>query len=362
MKKGEIYFNREVDFLTGKPTKYVKMGIVQEERRSEDRKKEHQTGNPREITIQTRIIDTPNAKGLESSLHNRFNFRRIHGEWFVLTDEEIEFVKSFGEELKQEQIENLPYYESMKQAADKLSNGQTREATVQELRLASRATELSAQIVILEANKSIIRSQLIQSIPPDITEIPGILTIDQSRGSESFDKKRFMEENPELATTHQKVVDAKTSKTYIADYKISLKKADETLNELVKELPKENHQNRILDLITERTSEFEELHAKYLEYDRQLEFLNWEFQMIETEIKASIDDYFKITGVASWKRIISEETTDLDTDAIKALHPEVYKRYLVVSAPKWSVNISPFRAYPIKIEPIELKYPKFTHE
>lgn len=39
MKRGEIYFNREVDFLTAETSQYVKIGIVQEERKSEDRKR-----------------------------------------------------------------------------------------------------------------------------------------------------------------------------------------------------------------------------------------------------------------------------------------------------------------------------------
>ena len=39
MKRGEIYFNREVYFLTAETSQYVKIGIVQSERKSEDRKK-----------------------------------------------------------------------------------------------------------------------------------------------------------------------------------------------------------------------------------------------------------------------------------------------------------------------------------
>ena len=70
MKRGEIYFNREVYFLTAETSQYVKIGIVQSERKIEDRKKEHQTGNPREITIETRIENTPDALGLESTLQN----------------------------------------------------------------------------------------------------------------------------------------------------------------------------------------------------------------------------------------------------------------------------------------------------
>ena len=142
MKRGEIYFNREVYFLTAETSQYVKMGIVQEERKSEDRKKEHQTGNPREITIETRIEDTPDALGLESTLHNRFNARRINGEWFLLDSQEIENIKLVGLSLRDEQISNLPYYEKMEIANELLSNGLTRDASQEEKVLAERASQL----------------------------------------------------------------------------------------------------------------------------------------------------------------------------------------------------------------------------
>jgi hypothetical protein len=357
MKEGEIYFNCEVDFLTGKITRYAKIGIVQENRKSEDRKKEHQTGNPREITIHARILQTPNAKGLESSLHNRFNFRRIHGEWFVLNDEEIQLVKAIGEELKHEQIENLPYYESMQEANEKLSNGETRDATSEELHLAERAKELTSQISILDAQKSIIRSQMIQFMPAESTEIPGVLTIDQSTGSPTFDKKRFIAENPELVDKYQKVIPAKVSNKFSAAYKVNLKSADSALHKQVQELPKENHEFRMPNVQIDWTDELQSLHASYLDLDRELESVTWELNFVENKIKASIGDYAEVTGIATWKRALGEEKTDLDTDAIKQHHFAIYENYLLPAASKWSVHISPFRAYPIEIEPLEAKYP-----
>jgi hypothetical protein len=362
MKEGEIYFNLEFDFLSRKITRYAKIGIAQENRKSEDRKKEHQTGNPREIVIHARILHTPNAKGLESSLHHRFNFRRIHGEWFILNDEEIQLIKCMGEELKQDQIENLPFYHSMVEASKKLSNGEIREATTEESNWAQRANELSSLIAIIEGKKSVIRSKLMQFLPAEATEIPGIVTIDQSMGSQTFDKKRFIAENPKLVARYQKVIPAKVSSTFSATYKVNLKSADAELYKEVQILPKENHEFRKPNVQIKRTSELENLHATYLDLDRELEILTWELNFIETKIKASINDYYTVTGVASWKRSLGEEKMDLDIDAIKELHSDIYQNYMIPAASKWSVHISPFRAYPIEIEPIELKYPNFLLE
>lgn len=42
---------------------------------------------------ETLILKTPNSSGLESTLHKRFESKRKRGEWFLLTDDDIELIK-----------------------------------------------------------------------------------------------------------------------------------------------------------------------------------------------------------------------------------------------------------------------------
>ena len=56
MKKynsGEIYFIREIDYLTSQKTPFVKIGLVRysDKRDSWGRLYEHQTGNPRKLDL-----------------------------------------------------------------------------------------------------------------------------------------------------------------------------------------------------------------------------------------------------------------------------------------------------------------------
>ena len=347
MKRGEIYFNREVDFLTAETSQYVKIGIVQEERKSEDRKKEHQTGNPREITIETRIEDTPDALGLESTLHNRFNARRINGEWFLLDSQEIENIKLVGLSLRDEQISNLPYYEKMEIANELLSNGLTRDASQEEKVLAERASQLTGEISILEARKSITRSALLQSIDLHTTEITGILSIDKSKDSVIFNKAKFIAEHPEISQQYQKVKPAKMTANYSATYKMTLPRISKEINEEVKALPKELHDSRITNQGLDRSIELEVLHANYLEYDRKIEILRWELTFIEWKIKSSIYNYEKVVDLATWKRTLSPSSSELDVEAVKKHHPALYDSYMETKPGKWSVHINPFRPYPI---------------
>jgi len=41
------------------------------------------------------IIEVPNSKEAERRLHSLFDDKRLRGEWFALTDEDVEFVKQY---------------------------------------------------------------------------------------------------------------------------------------------------------------------------------------------------------------------------------------------------------------------------
>lgn len=80
---GEIYFIRERDLLSHGTTNYVKVGLVREkdDRGSEERLLEHQTGNPRELFIH-KVVKTPAVSAIEGLLHGLFAAHRVSGEWF----------------------------------------------------------------------------------------------------------------------------------------------------------------------------------------------------------------------------------------------------------------------------------------
>ncbi|MDF5715381.1 MAG: GIY-YIG nuclease family protein [Rhizonema sp. NSF051] len=53
-----------------------------------------QTGNPRRLGLGV-IIKTDNMTQTESQLHSQYQHRRVDGEWFVLTGDDIAELKSF---------------------------------------------------------------------------------------------------------------------------------------------------------------------------------------------------------------------------------------------------------------------------
>jgi hypothetical protein len=71
------------------PTQY-KIGISRN-----PRKRLHQitAGRPGAIRL-IAIIETPDAAALEIELHSRFKSKNISGEWFRLSDEDVQYIQS----------------------------------------------------------------------------------------------------------------------------------------------------------------------------------------------------------------------------------------------------------------------------
>ena len=89
---GFVYFMTERDLFGYPCGPYVKIGLVKgndDGRSSFDRRKEHQTGNPREIIIEAEVKTHAQVSTLESLVHQRLAKNRIHGEWFNFGEDGI---------------------------------------------------------------------------------------------------------------------------------------------------------------------------------------------------------------------------------------------------------------------------------
>ena len=88
---GELYFVGEEDLINGTLTPLVKIGHVREkeDRTSEERAREHQTGNPRHLRV-LHAQPSPAVREIEKVLHAEFAPRRIGGEWFHLPGADLE--------------------------------------------------------------------------------------------------------------------------------------------------------------------------------------------------------------------------------------------------------------------------------
>ena len=96
---GEIYFLREIDVLSGEKSPYVKIGLVELSRESSKRKKEHQTGNPRDLVLVSHF-KTECVRAVEKYLHWHYIEYGVRGEWFKFSDETLGGVIKYAEGLR----------------------------------------------------------------------------------------------------------------------------------------------------------------------------------------------------------------------------------------------------------------------
>ena len=106
---GEIYFIAEEPSMSTPPVR-VKIGLVRESksgRDSQDRLLDHQTGNPRKLKL-LEVVETARVSRVENSLHKRYADRRGIGEWFELSDSDLQAAIAECQDLATQQAVHLP--------------------------------------------------------------------------------------------------------------------------------------------------------------------------------------------------------------------------------------------------------------
>ena len=95
---GQVYFIHTIDQDSGESHGYYKIGIVRNQRDSEQRIKEHQTGNPHRI-VPYKILTTKAPMLIEGMLHAKYSGHQVSTEWFKFEDEMIDKVIAEAERL-----------------------------------------------------------------------------------------------------------------------------------------------------------------------------------------------------------------------------------------------------------------------
>ncbi|MBT60729.1 MAG: hypothetical protein CMA63_04155 [Euryarchaeota archaeon] len=125
--EGEIYCIREVDFISKNPTVYVKLGKTK--RDTNQRLKEHQTGNPRQETAEF-VFHTDMMSSLEKYLHYHFANDCVNSEWFVIdTPRVLSEVVPLIQSLAAEHALVRPTFDEWKAQTKTVNNGKTLVAT-----------------------------------------------------------------------------------------------------------------------------------------------------------------------------------------------------------------------------------------
>ena len=347
LKPGIVYFLRERDFLSGDLTRFCKIGLVAGDRTTEERIKEHQTGNPREIQEQC-SVETAAVDELETYLHARFAPWRIHGEWFLFSptqlDEAIEETRSRSQDIARVSAA-LGEVQRLKTEA---SSGPERPATKQEKATHAELIDIWSELNKIQAEREMLGFQL-KAAMSTAPGLEGVINVEVVTPSPVFDEGRFHKENEALFNDFLVNAEPKVSASFRLTAKPSKREWPIELAEQHAKLknlaPALDHPDFLSAVPATRDKSAERLHEKYLEKLRELSQLKFDANLLEGQLKAACGNHEGIQDVCTWKRELGKSRPLFDKTGFKKAHSKLFERYLIQKPPKVRVKVSPHRAY-----------------
>ena len=204
---GIIYFVQEKDLLGYSTPNYVKIGLVKDNeigRSGEDRKDEHQTGNPRPLYIAHSIATKASVSKLESLIHQKLALHRHRGEWFVKPNGEIDhFIKESNliNEQLQDQLKNDLKIEELN---SQVSSGEITKPSSEAQDIHTELLRVIQDKKEIETQKKIIELKLRLLSGSSNNSIEGVFQWIFKKESQRFDSKKFEKENPQLFEKYAK--------------------------------------------------------------------------------------------------------------------------------------------------------------
>ena len=348
LTSGNLYFIRDIDYLTGEIGNYVKIGIVTKDRTTEERIKDHQTGNPRGIHPIAEVKDVPFVERLETHLHYENNEQWIAGEWFLLNDIEVDSVVARAELLKAQQLTQKPIIEHVLLTLDKTpSNGTIKAADAACLNLEQQLIQLKGEINVLKAKIELSKFVFYTQLGAN-GSIEGVLRIKYAPGKYDFDKKAFEVAHPALYKkyTLPRPNAFKHNFNYTHSSSYSLNTIDPGLHASLKALDDTTYSASQLSGTMKRTKNLEQLHLEHLKLMKELKLKEYEQEMMEYSLKYLVGEHDGIEGICSWKRFFAPQTPEFNETEFKKAEPALYASFLTLPPKEiFSLEIEKCRPY-----------------
>ena len=321
---GLLYIIGEHDHH-GATTDLFKIGIVRDNdsaRSVEERLREHQTGNPRELDV-VHSATTPFVERIETLLHGQHATRRVGGEWFHLPDNTLaNVIMTSTSHIATAQV-MTPLVEHATELATITSNGEVMTADDHTRHLHAELHATRAQIRLCSTAIDHLTAQLLEAQRADQPRRPWV-TIEHKAPRRTFDKTAFASAHPTIY--EQYVIEQQTSKK---TFRVFTTKNEPAVPLAGSGLPSviDTHHTYGAD-----SHSGNEIHTAYLQV---LEFqapLIWREEQLDTELRVACADHDGIDGICTWKRATTT-TLGFDTERFKHDHPELYDTYTKTGEP-----------------------------
>ena len=338
---GELYFIRERDFQTKEISRYVKIGLVREkdDRASQDRALEHQTGNPRELMIY-RVIKTPAISEVENIVHGLFAPERVSGEWFDFTEDKLAEAIETAQNLADEAL----LYENEIKTAAKLSKVLSTQEIIKPSAeaLAWHGAFLRAEAIgkycaeFADGMRDVFREAIQRAEP-----VEHIAVMRERKDRKIFDPIAFELEYPDLYiqfTKRIKKIAPRLTWTRPKDFDKSISRLNPQLHAYGTSLEGLTEQARKGKVSKEL------LHKHYL---RLLGFgsrASWELDIAKANIQTICGDSAGIDGICKWSRV-EKETKSFDQAAFIEALPDIAEKFMRLESQSAALIIDPMQGY-----------------
>ncbi len=321
---GEIYFIRERDFLSNQKTNYVKVGLVREkdDRGSEERLLEHQTGNPRELFIH-KVVKTPAVSAIEGLLHGLFAQHRVSGEWFDFNPETLNRCIAEAEKFAREASDNISIIAEAARLKDVPSEAEVKSPTPQIEEYFRTYTEATFCLSECKSKALTIKDLYIKAAEEDEEDVNHLVEKQERKARVSLDKDALLSAHPDIygkymVSTHTISGRATFASVEYGETSMALlgPDTDDFMIEIQKAIEKVEDGEEKVDFL----QDFE------LELTQLTTAAEWLQEIAMANIKAFCGQASEVAGVLKWVR---KQTTKeaFDEKSFKENEPALYEEF-----------------------------------
>jgi hypothetical protein len=302
----------------------VKTGLVQdgEGRNSFDRLKEHQTGNPRALTISKKeIVHTEAVDRVEALFHRLYAEKRVSGEWFEFSSEpEVQDAIKHAKAFSKDVAKIVPIFEEADALAKIEDNGKTLEPDASHLKLLAIIGVATLEISKIEELEALISDKFAQAVKAGVSNIGKVVKEQVRVIKPKFNAKAFMDANPELYEKYL-VADQKWQGSFVPNAKV--KKAAVVGIDFDDFIAVTNAQIAAVKRLEDSVA----LNEPLLSLTQQKALSEWDLDVAKAQLRVACGKYQEITGVCSWKRYFKESLT-FNEGQFQEENAELWSQYL----------------------------------
>lgn len=322
---GEIYFIREQDVLTHSFTNYVKVGLVRENegRSSQERLLEHQTGNPRKLSIE-KIVHTHAVSAIEGVLHGKFAQYRTSGEWFDFSPVNLQRCIEEAEALSVEAAENITKIAEAARLKDVPSTDEVLPRT-EELEELYRTYDLAtATLKVLKDIEKKIKALYVEAAASGDENVEHLIERQERRGRIKLDRDALFAAHPEIMAKYSSEVTTISGRATFSRGNY----LEFSLSPLLGEGSDEfwSHIDTLIFKVQDGELGLDALQIPQLRLAEYITTAEWLQEISSANLKAHCGTAAGIEGILKWVRTQSTESV-FNEKLFKESEPDLYAEF-----------------------------------